>query len=72
MRDANGVWRCLKDGCDLSIEEHGFALVVEHIYEGLPTKDGGTFGPEHAQQVSDGVARRLGWTDDPSSDEGDQ
>mgnify|MGYP001822718357 CR=1 FL=1 len=64
MRDAHGVWRCRKEGCDLSIDEHGFALVVEHIYEGFPTKDGDTFGPEHAQQVSDGVARRLGWTDD--------
>lgn len=59
MRDADGNWVCRKDGCDLGIEEHTFALVVEHIYEGFPTKDGGTFGAQHAEGVARGVVRVL-------------
>jgi hypothetical protein len=56
-------WQCPKGDCDLGIDGHDFALVIEHIYGGVPTKSGRNFDAEESREVADRVAQRL-WGDE--------
>jgi hypothetical protein len=56
-------WTCPREGCDLGIDEHDMALVIEHIYGGTPTKSGRNFDAEESSEVADRVIQRL-WGDE--------
>ena len=61
--DADDEWTCLKPGCDLGVDQHNLAMVVEHALHDEPN-----FTVEDAQGVADRtlakVARAFGLDDD--------
>ena len=58
------TWTCPREGCQLGIEGHDLALVIEHIYGGMASKSGRDFDADESREVADRVARRLGWADE--------
>lgn len=56
-------WTCPRKGCELGIESHGLALIIEHIYGGIASKSGRNFDAEESREVADRVAHRL-WGDE--------